>query len=410
MGLPLARTGETFDPAILPDHVAIDTPDDADLQPTDCNIFSGPGFNLIVSQRVREVIEGAGEDRVTFYPINVVDKAGGGAQLPGEWFFVVFEDPFNPVIEERSTLLKLFASGDMKEIPETARDARLVCRRADVAGRSFWTGKAMKDPWPTGGDQTPFAAARPTFTYCSDAVHDALIAAGVMDFDWITKIEEVDDPETLPLTPGLTGEPVGVVHRTRLETLDRPEAEGDYRPFRKHLRRGEPWAGGNVRLGVPGQRAPDLYFHNGLLVASVAAKAEIEALEPGLHRFEPIEFFKSFDPYVPVEGGLTHFAVHLGAPMHDPIIAEMSVGARTTMNYGFAPRYWESVSPLDHAVVFDADLCGNRHLWCRPYNAGTDKYLYFSEALRARLGLLNVPFGLTTDFPLYHRPSIKPLP
>ncbi|EEE37601.1 hypothetical protein RKLH11_1437 [Rhodobacteraceae bacterium KLH11] len=351
------------------------------------------------------MLERMGADRLQFHPIDVADEMANGARLPGDWFFVVFEEAFNPVVEERSNLLKLFASGDVAKIPETASEARLICRSTDVSGRAFWTGAATENRHP-GVGLTPFQAALPMFTYCSDAVYDELVAAGVMDFDWVTRIEEVDDSDTVPLTPGLAGEPVGLVHRVSVHSLERIRNEGDYVPFMKHLGRGDPLVHRPTRLDAGDEPIPDLYFHNALLVASAAAKAEIEALEPDLHRFEPVEFFKSFDPYEPLDAKTTHYVVVLGAPMSDPTIAEMSTGVSTSMRYGFAPVCRGLADRKAGLNVFDADKCGNRHLWARsrqPDSFPSD--LCFSEALLAQLSTLNVPMGIPTDIPIYMRPS-----
>ncbi len=383
----------------------ISTPDYTDISPSDCNIFCGPGFNLVVSAQVREVLERTGAHRLRFHPIDVADEMANGARLPGDWFFVVFEEAFNPVVEERSNLLKLFASGDVAKIPETASEARLICRSADVAGRVFWTGTATGNRHP-GIGLTPFQAALPVFTYCSDTVHDALVAADLMDFDWVIRIEEVDDPDIVPLAPGLTGDPVGLVHRVRVHSLERMRQEGDYVPYANHLSRGDPWVGDRVRLDVGNEPVPDLYFHNALLVASKTAKAEIEALEPGLHHFEPVEFFKFFDPYKSVEGDTTHYVVTIGSPMNDPLIAEMSSKVNTSMTYGFAPAYRDRGAHKDGRSVFDAEKCGNRHFWARSNKSSSfPSDLFFSAALMERLSTLNVPMGIPTDIPVYMRPS-----
>lgn len=315
------------------------------------DVVFGAGYSWFVNAKVKKLLEAVAPGAIRFEPINFTGPRG--SDVPGTWFLLIFLQYADVIDEERSALLPIFETLSSWNRPGPVRVPRLLARRGAVEGYEFWSGVS-------NARTPPLCAANVSFTYCSDAVMEAIREADITGFGPAYEIELVDDDDessaapgsphlvaaaTRKVTPGYHLLQFGTQHFGGAKSKD-PRFETD-----------EPAVS---KLWIPADKTfPDMWLLDARLIVSERAKTILEGLvadDVGFSRVSPVE----------LEDG----SLYSGLPLYhltrvenmQPFVSEMS----GSLEFNVLPSGLPSIRlslPLVVDLVIDTAAAGARRFW-----------------------------------------------
>ena len=325
------------------------------------DVVFGAGYSWFVKAKVKDLLEQVAPGAIRFEPVNF--DGPHGSEVQGTWFLLVFLQYADVIDEERSALLPIFETRGNWNRPGPLRDAKLFAPRSAVEGYDFWTGVSNTR-------QPPLNAANVAFTYCSDAVMDAIRAAGITGFGPAYEIDLIEDDDESTVAPG---SPRQVAAAAREVTPGYHLLQFNAKHFggaKSKDPRFETDDPTTSPLWIPSdQTFPDIWLLDARLIASERAKTILE---------DCVSDDVGFSRVVPVE--LEDGSLYSGAPLFQltrvenmqPFVSEMSGSLEFSILSSGSPSMSFSLQSIVDLVVDVAALGA-----CRFWDAGSDGYRPF---------------------------------